>query len=831
MATIPWPDTLWKICQGDSVSLNPSSGPYNGLSYSWTPNVSLSNPSVPNPTAYPDSTITYRVVSTTMSGLCRDTGFVTVNVNPPLVLYPPGDTAVCQVPFEVAGSANRPAVWSWSKDPGFSQLLGTGNPAVIDVPPGGKVYVKADDQSGCITVDSFLVSDREMNIGLGDSLVYCPGESGDLLLQILDPADSLVLIHWGPMEFFPSGDSTNPVVFQWSSPGEYGVMVEATNQFGCLSTDTVLLVVIDTSAGPAIVTTANCADFRVRFSLQTPGAFAYEWQFGDPSSPQATGWGSEAVHDYPGPGAYQVRLVVTSDWGCKYTVIYDLVLDSLDILPDFAWSYLTCSDTANILLENTSSLTGVGLIDQSWIVGGSPAGSEQKTTWTYKGGAPLEVMLVLRATNGCVDTLRRFLDIPVIDIDLPANQLLCPGDSIQWALGGDPAWTYLWSPSDAVSDPSSASPWIAPEISTALQVTVSFIDPDTCVFRDTVFVQVAPDPVWSAPGDTLICDSLVLLATSVAPGTQVDWYQDSTSAEPSFSGPIIIAPVKDSLQLLIRYTDIFGCKFLDSVLVRTSWISVDLPDTVGVCLGDTLSVKALVGGDTSGLTVVWTGAGSWFAKSEDQLTVDIPSNAQVPFELGVMVTNSAGCQSEALTWVSMQMQPIMLSAQADPSVILPGASTQLSVNGAPGWTYAWTPSGTLDNAFSRTPVASPAGITTYTVVVTDDSGCTASADVLVRLATTICEAPYIFVPNTFTPNGDGLNDILLVRGPFVDELLFIIYDRWGNEVFRSTDRNEGWDGTFQGQALGNDVFGYYLEARCFDGELFNLKGNVTLLRN
>lgn len=831
LATIPWPDTLWQICEGDSISLNPSSGPYNGLSYTWSPNVGLSNPSIPNPIAFPDSTITYRIISTTMSGLCRDTAFVTVNVNPPLSLIPPEDTAVCQNPFEVAGNSDRPAIWSWAADPSFTQLLGSGNPAVITVPPGGKVYVLADDQSGCVAIDSFLVVDREMNIDIVDTLVFCPDEEGNILLEILDPMDTLIAIHWEPSVNFPSGDTLNPVVFQVGAPGEYAIQVKATNQFGCSSLDTALVVVLDTSAGPEIVTASTCAGFRVRFNLLTPGAFAYEWDFGDPSSPEATGWGSETIHDYPGPGIYQVRLLVISDSGCSDTLTYELILDSPGIIPDFTWSYLTCSDTADILLKNTSILSGVGLLDQSWFVQGKSAGSGMETIWTLKGGGPLNVMLVLRAENGCVDTLTRTVDIPVIDIDLPAGLLLCPGDSQQLILGGDSSWNYLWTPSGAVSDPASGSPWVSPELTTTLQVIVSFTDPDTCVFTDSIVVQVAPDPVIETPSDTLICDSLVLLSVSVAPGTEVAWFKNIPPSLPDYFGPVIIAPVPDSLRLRIRFTDSYGCESFDSVLVNSSRIKVSLPDSAGVCYGDTLEVAAWVGGDTSGLVATWAGSGSWMSKPQDQLSVEIPSSGQPPFLITVSAVNSAGCSDFAQAWISMQVEPLIVEATADPSIILPGGSTQLSVNGEQGWSYTWEPAETLNDPSSRTPVASPLEATSYKVLVTDSYGCTNTTEVLVRLATTICKSPYIFVPNTFTPNGDGLNDLLFVRGPFVDELLFIIYDRWGNEVFRTTDRDHGWDGKFRGQILGNDVFGFYLEARCFDGELFKQKGNVTLLRN
>ena len=128
------------------------------------------------------------------------------------------------------------------------------------------------------------------------------------------------------------------------------------------------------------------------------------------------------------------------------------------------------------------------------------------------------------------------------------------------------------------------------------------------------------------------------------------------------------------------------------------------------------------------------------------------------------------------------------------------------------------------------PVASPAETTTYTLTIVDENGCSNSAEVLLFLFDSPCVAPYIFVPNAFSPNGDNLNDVLLVEGNVIDEFYLAIYDRWGEQVFESRSQTDGWDGTFQGRTLAPDVYGYYLEVSCFGGEQYRSRGNITLLR-
>jgi len=94
----------------------------------------------------------------------------------------------------------------------------------------------------------------------------------------------------------------------------------------------------------------------------------------------------------------------------------------------------------------------------------------------------------------------------------------------------------------------------------------------------------------------------------------------------------------------------------------------------------------------------------------------------------------------------------------------------------------------------------------------------------------ICDEPDIFVPNTFTPNGDGQNDILFVRGRNIASLEFLVFDRWGELVFTTNDAAHGWDGTFQGRPVDPAVFVYHLTAYCLDGQRYFTKGNVTVVR-
>ena len=93
-----------------------------------------------------------------------------------------------------------------------------------------------------------------------------------------------------------------------------------------------------------------------------------------------------------------------------------------------------------------------------------------------------------------------------------------------------------------------------------------------------------------------------------------------------------------------------------------------------------------------------------------------------------------------------------------------------------------------------------------------------------------CDERDVYLPNAFSPNGDNNNDVFRIRSNFIDQVEMAIYDRWGEKIFETTDKNTWWDGTYKGNLLPPDVYAYYFKVRCIDGDTYFKKGNVTLIR-
>jgi len=253
--------------------------------------------------------------------------------------------------------------------------------------------------------------------------------------------------------------------------------------------------------------------------------------------------------------------------------------------------------------------------------------------------------------------------------------------------------------------------------------------------------------------------------------------------------------------------------------------SCTLP-AAGYMVNDSVLCK----GECVTFTNVSTNATSWLWTFEG----GIPSSANtigphtVCFDIDgthnikLVVSNSNGSDS---TTSSIIVHPNpLINAGNDVSIKL-GQSTNLNAFGTNG-NYTWSPTIWLDCISCSNPISTPEETTTYTVIVVDSNGCTASDDI-----TVIVDFEYvIWVPNIFSPNGDGNNDLVYVRGKGIHSLQFFIYDRWGEKVFETADINIGWDGTFRGQKMNNAVFVFYLEATFLDGSEVSKKGDITLIR-
>jgi gliding motility-associated-like protein len=147
-----------------------------------------------------------------------------------------------------------------------------------------------------------------------------------------------------------------------------------------------------------------------------------------------------------------------------------------------------------------------------------------------------------------------------------------------------------------------------------------------------------------------------------------------------------------------------------------------------------------------------------------------------------------------------------------------------------GLQFQWWPAEGLSSTVQPSVVASPVTDTWYHLLVSDAWGCFRRDSVLIVVEEVYCDEDHLFVPSGFSPNGDQQNDMLFVNSRMTGDIHFMIFSRWGELLFETRDASVGWDGTYKGADLAPGVFIYYLKADCWDGTLFEKRGNITLIR-
>lgn len=147
-----------------------------------------------------------------------------------------------------------------------------------------------------------------------------------------------------------------------------------------------------------------------------------------------------------------------------------------------------------------------------------------------------------------------------------------------------------------------------------------------------------------------------------------------------------------------------------------------------------------------------------------------------------------------------------------------------------GIRYYWESTESIDCPNCACITITPKNDFSLKVTVFDRFNCPHVFQINLKVLFPDCDSSTVFIPNAFSPNKDGHNDVLFVRGQNISQIHLLIYNRWGEKIFESNQIAIGWDGTYKGNALSPDVFAYYLEVLCIGGKKYSKKGNISLLK-
>jgi len=241
-----------------------------------------------------------------------------------------------------------------------------------------------------------------------------------------------------------------------------------------------------------------------------------------------------------------------------------------------------------------------------------------------------------------------------------------------------------------------------------------------------------------------------------------------------------------------------------------------------ICLGDCITITDISDGPVA--TWAWDFGAAADPSTSTVQNPDVCFNNLGDFTIQLTVTNATGATSSTSNTITVNAKPTINAAQD--TIIEIGESATLISNTTSFGSYIWSPDDNLDCENCPITSASPEESVTYTVKFTDENGCSASDTVMVLV--NIVQG--VGVPSAFTPNGDGNNDVLFVKGYGIVAMSFTVYNRYGEEMFNSTSQNIGWDGTFKNKEENPGVFTWVLQYTFNDGKYGQQKGNTTLIR-
>lgn len=806
------------VCPGLSTTLSVVSSGTN-TEFSWSPTVATNTgtllpvgaPMYSVAIANPTTTALYVVTGTDTPSGCQGTASITIGIDPTAALgvsVSATSETVCPLLTTTltATTSINPVTFSWS--PAFSLSSPTGA-VVSGTPMVTTVYtVVADNGYGCLgfTTQTITVNSFPSLTVSPTSNAVCAGYTSTLTA-------------FGANSYSWAGSTFTGGIAQQSIAVSLGTLslgtytVTGSNGGGCISSATTMITAaqpLNISVAPLNATTCIASNGNAQtqtpklskpVTLNVSGAATYVWS---PYNPYYMTYSLGPQTTVKPPATTQYT-VVGSTAICSGTALV-----TVTVLPQFSMTVVP--PTPKMCIDDSLKLSIVGIG-----IGAVGPVSAYSYSWTEQ-------------------------DQTVITI--PGNKL---GSSIVIFPTVDRTYyAEVYDSRGCASLPGIASVTVLPKPVTTVAIpTINSVPTNTICY------------VGSQPGppDILLNLTGVNKNANLPFGVVPTYTWSSPGKKPSIltpaNNPQITVSAPERTPSLVIYTltsgynGIPGCADYDTVSVRI----IDCRAVGRITFstdngnkGDTICARTCITfvnpNDTASggpQTYTWTFKGG-SPPTSNEMNPTVCYNLPGPHDVFLTVANpypKALNGSSTATGVTGYMRVVDV-----PNVTLfsPGQlrsdttirfGQEIKLTGSGAYTYSWFPDFRITSLTSPTVTVNPTKTTQYILTGYNSRQCY-SSDTLNVIVVEDCGEMY--VPNAFTPNGDGHNDVLYVRGICLESLTFIVFNRWGEKVFETTDKNIGWDGTYKGDKLNTGAFVFRLEGRTYDGKSFTSKGNITLLR-
>jgi gliding motility-associated-like protein len=387
-----------------------------------------------------------------------------------------------------------------------------------------------------------------------------------------------------------------------------------------------------------------------------------------------------------------------------------------------------------------------------------------------------------------------------------------------WQYSTDTGFTWK-DIENAVTDtytvPSIDSGVILYRIIVAEDVNIN--SPDCRIASQPMWIQVNPAPPHQPLQYLTGCLNKNFTMPFIGGGTNYYWSGPNSFQSVSYVPEIQNMQYADSGLYTLNLVNDGQCSTTDSL-----WLKVYPSSTVSatpvfsICQGDKIQFDA-----SGGENYVWT-------PSAGLSNSNIPNPTLQPkdsIKYKVVVSNQYGCKDSATVIVNVNRN-VSVSAGGDKYILSNDTATLTPVISGTSVNYYWSPSDFISDIHSLNPKVNPPNAVTYTLHASSGVGCGSGADDV-----NVYVYNEVYVPNAFTPNSDGNNDIFRII-PIENYVLkrLTIYNRWGSNIFNTSTPGIGWDGTFNHLPQPMGTYIYYIFLRSSKGKEIVKKGTVLLLR-
>lgn len=796
----------------------------------------------------------YTVTETVTNGSCTDVQTTVVNlvsIVPSFTLSP--DTVCRNAPFTMT-STSTPAsaiqYYSWKVN--ITTLMDSSlSTRTISVANPGDHLISliVTDSGGC----PYTAPSQNIHI-TGPTAKFTPATGGCRNSPILftdqstpSPYPGYPIVSWK----LNAGDSTVstfpplPMTHSYADTGSYTAILTVIDSKGCTDTDTAVTVVRITAprAGFFAADTVYCPNAPLPFTDSSQGnSLVYSWDFGDGSG---SGTGSAPTHSYTTDGKYySIKLKITDGTGCSDSVTRTNYIHIQSPIAAF-----TMEDSTGICIPLATNFIPQGQYYDSlyWTFGDGTSSTLDTTEHFYGNFGTFAPTLHLQGAGGCTSSVSHnvhvynpatafFTAAPVTGCDsFVVNFQVTPIPDTRFTLlFGDGAAdsSNNTTPSHKYTFPSTYTPQMAMKDSSGCIVIVGGRSGNIKVYGAVPFFNMNEKKFCDAgtvffTDVTITNDKPVGMTWNFGDGGTATGTVGAPDENPShtYTAPGIYYP-----KLTLNTNN--GCteSYTDTVHVyQTPHPQITLPNPS--CVNAPLQfLGSLVTPDPVD-TINWTwnfGNGQTSADQNPQLSY----SQEGVYTVSLQTSVSFGCGDTISQAITINPRPVIKGPKEVTTPV--GLPVTLPLTYSANVTsYVWSPATNLDCTDCPNPVASPIFQTWYYVTVTDANDCVSSDSILVK---TVCNGKNYFIPNTFSPNNDGVNDVFYPRGNSLYNIQSMrIFNRWGQMVFEkrnfpANSASEGWDGTFNGRPAPSDAYVYIIEVICENAQIIAIKGDITLVR-